>query len=215
MKRTVLALLVLLAACGGSAIPGVTTIAPTSTTTSEPETITVPATAPVVYVLGDSLTVGVEPYLRRALATRGWRLAGVDGRVNRTTAEGLQILRRKASKLPDTVLLALGSNDLTVGQSVVQDWVRQARAIVGDDRRLIWVNVYIDLTRQPKLKRYRVINDGLTFAAAKYDVEIADWDTWAKRHDPPMQRDGVHYTEQGYRLRAAFYARVVATTQQS
>jgi lysophospholipase L1-like esterase len=201
----------LLAACG-SAVPAAT---PSITTTSEDGFITVPAAAPAVYVIGDSLTVGSQPYLRRALAGRGWKLTGVDGRVFRTTAEGLDILRAKASRLPETVVLALGTNDLTARQADVQMWLRQARAIAGDDRRLIWVNLYVDLTRQPTLKRYRVINDALTLAAPRYGIEVADWAAWVKNHDVPQQADGVHYTDKGYRIRAAFYARVVATAERS
>jgi lysophospholipase L1-like esterase len=201
-------------ACGGSA-SSVTSPDPTTTTTTAGETITVPASAPAAYVIGDSLTVGVQPYLRRAFAARGVRLAGVDGRVFRTTAEGLRILRAKANRLPDTVVLALGTNDLLATQADVKSWLRQARSFVGDRRRLIWINVYVDLTRQPKLKRYRVINDALDYLAPQYDIEVADWNRWVERHEVPQQRDGVHYTEKGYRIRAAFYARVVAGRAES
>jgi lysophospholipase L1-like esterase len=213
MKRLLVVFVAVLAACGGSAIP-MTTPKPTTTTT-ETEDITVPATAPSVYVLGDSLTVGVEPYLKRALAQQGWKLTGVDGRVNRTVDEGLRILRTKASRLPDTVVLALGSNDLTARQADVQRWLRQARAAAGPDRRLIWINIYVDLTERPELKRYRVIDDALAVAAPQYDIEIGDWDTYVERHDVPQQGDGVHYTDKGYRVRATFYARVVAEGEES
>lgn len=201
-------LVVLLAACGESAVQ-VTRPDPTTTTTSEAERITVPMTAPVAYVIGDSLTVGVQPYLKRAFAVRGIRLAGLDGRVDRTAAEGLRVLRAKASRLPNTVVLALGTNDPLATQAQVQQWLGQARAIVGD-RRLIWVNIYVNVARAPKLKRYRVINDALAISAAQYDVEIADWNEWASDHVIPMQRDGVHYTDTGYRRRAAFLARAIS-----
>ena len=185
------------------------------TSTTIEETISVPATAPSVYVLGDSLTFGVAPYLKRALAQRGWKLAGVDGRVSRTADEGLRILRNRASRLPDTVVLALGTNDLTARQSEVEGWLREARTTVGPHRRLIWINLYVDLTRNPTLKRYRIINDALELFAPRYDIEIGDWDTWVERHEVPQQRDGVHYTEKGYRIRATFYARVVAAGEES
>src|SRR5207248_10986981 len=162
-----------------------------------------------VFVVGDSLTVGTEPWLRRDLAARHSKLSGVDARVFRTTAEGLRVLHAKASRLPDTVVLALGTNDLLATQAEVKDWLRQARASAGG-RRLIWVNVYVDVTKQPKLKRYRVINDAIEVLAPQYDIAVADWNSYVQRHHVPMQRDGVHYTDQGYRIRASFYARAVA-----
>ena len=208
MKRLApiaVAIAVLLTACGASEVPSITG----ETVPTTADEITVPAGASEVFVLGDSLTVGVQPYLRRELARKGWRLTGVDARVFRTTAEGLRILRTKARRLPDTVLVALGANDVNATRAQVTEWVRSARSIVGD-RRLIWINLHVDIDKAPSQKRYAVINDALETAAQQYDVEIADWHAWVKGHRVPMQADGVHYTGTGYRKRASFYARVVA-----
>jgi lysophospholipase L1-like esterase len=200
-RKLALVAVLVLAACGVGERPS---LGPTTT-----ETIKLPKGAASVYVIGDSLTVGTEPYLRRELAARGWRLAGVDARISRTVEEGLRVLRAKERRLPETVMLALGSNDLFASQAQVEAWVETARETAGT-RRLIWVNVYVDVKRAPLLKGYRVINRGLSAAAVQHNVEIADWNRWMTRHRAPMQRDGVHYTPVGYRKRAAFYARVVA-----
>jgi hypothetical protein len=90
----------------------------------------------------------------------------------------------------------------------VTGWLRTARSVVGD-RRLVWVNLRCDPAVAGHLDRYRAVNAALAAAAPRYGVELADWDGWAAGAGVPNGRDGVHYGEDAYRLRALFYAAAV------
>lgn len=163
-----------------------------------------------VFVLGDSLTVGTEPWLGRALAHRGWSLVGVDARVGRAVPEGLAVLERRARhRLPGTVLVALGTNDLGAAPSTVRSWLSRARAIVGH-RRLVWVNLCLDPGVDPRLSAFRRIDTALQTYAPRFGVQVADWCTFATRHGITSGPDGIHYSLDGYRRRAAYYATVLA-----
>lgn len=164
-----------------------------------------------VFVVGDSLTVGTEPWLRAALHRRGWSLAGVDARVGRPVAEGLRILRAHAARLPRTVLIALGTNDLGAPPAAVAGWLRAARTALGG-RRIVWVDLCLADRYDPRLKPFRAIDAALATYAPRYRVEVADWCAYATAHGISPGPDGIHYLPAGYRQRASFYAAALATT---
>jgi len=161
-----------------------------------------------VFVVGDSLTVGTEPWLRSALRHVGWRLTGVNARVGRPVAEGLHILRQHKKSLPPTVVVALGTNDLGTPPSEVAAWLRTARSIVGQ-RRLVWVNLCL-ASGSARLAGYRQINTALRKAAPRFHVQVADWCSFATHHRIKPGPDGIHYLTAGYQQRARFYASVVS-----
>ena len=162
-----------------------------------------------IFVVGDSLTAGAQPWLAADLAQRGWTLDGVDARVGREVTEGMSILRAQAADLPQTVMVALGTNDLGATRTDVDGWLRTARQIVGS-RRLIWVNLCLADHGDQRLASYRVINAALRDLAPGYHVELADWCAYAKQHGLVPGSDGVHYQAPAYRQRAYFYALAVA-----
>lgn len=182
------------------------------TTTSAPapvEGVDVPAAAAPavreVFVVGDSLTEGAEPWLADAVAARGWVLSGVDARVGRPVPEGLTVLRRRARTLPPTVVVALGTNNLGASDADIEGWVSTARRIVGADRRLVWVNV--SAAGSPgRIQRSREINAALAASARRWNVDVLDWEGWTRRHRIATKADGIHYEDGSYRLRALFYA---------
>ena len=163
-----------------------------------------------VFVVGDSLTVGTEPWLRADVSGRGWTLTGVNARVGRPVAEGLSVLRQQASRLPNTVVIALGTNNLGASSQTVAGWLHQARTIVGN-RRLIWVNLCLSPAVAPRLAAYRSLNASLAALAPRYGVHIANWCSYALAHHISNGPDGIHYEPAGYQRRAAFYASVIAT----
>jgi hypothetical protein len=178
---------------------GVATPAPApDATTSEP--------APAVFVVGDSLTVGAEPWLAAAVRARGWDLTGVDARVGRVVPEGLAVLKRKARSLPDTVIVALGTNNLGASPADIDAWMGTARRLVGPERRLVWVNLSLADDGLARLQRYHAINASLAASAPRWRVEILDWDRWTHRNHIATKSDGIHYEDGVYRLRALFYA---------
>ena len=159
-----------------------------------------------VFVVGDSLTVGAEPWLAGALGPWGW-FPTVDARVSRPTDEGLSILERERRKggLPDTILVALGTNDLNATDAEVDGWLRDVRETAGPRRRVVWVNLHV-AEGHPARDRAEGINAALAEHAAKYDVEVADWQEWAEDREVEHRPDGIHYDERNYRMRASFYA---------
>lgn len=161
--------------------------------------------APQLFVVGDSLTVGGEPWLADAVRARGWRLTGVDARVGRTVPEGLAVLakRARAGTLPPTVIVALGTNNLGASDADIETWVSTARRIVGDDRQLGWVNVSV---APPRAERAREIDTALTASARRWNVQVLDWYGWTQRNGITNKADGIHYEDVVYRLRALFYA---------
>lgn len=160
-------------------------------------------------VVGDSLTVGAEPWLSSSLRGQGWSLDGVDARVGRGVDEGLRILRDRAASLPATVVVALGTNDFWAEPAAVHGWLRTARAIVGQ-RRLVWVNLCLDDATAPRLAPFHRVNAALAQFAAGYGVHVADWCSFARRHGIVPGPDGIHYGPAAYRQRAAFYAAALA-----
>lgn len=162
-----------------------------------------------VFVVGDSLTLGTEPYLAAAMHRRGWTLTRVDARGGRPVNDGFAVLRTQRARLPQTVVIALGTNNLWQGPAAVPGWLRTARAIVGD-RRLIWVNLCLNDKVASWLRPYRAIDAALRTDAPRYGVEVADWCGYATRHYISPGPDGIHYGPTDYRVRAAFYAAAVA-----
>jgi len=165
-----------------------------------------------VFVVGDSLTVAALT-LSQEMAGRGIRLHEVDAVNGRITEQGLDVLEEVGPALPEAVLVALGTNDVHgATEQDVERWVERARRIVGDDRRLIWVNVHVEPEKngeEPGLARHVEFNRWLAAAADRHDVEVADWDAWARDNDVPTKDDGVHYDPEASKERARFYARVV------
>jgi lysophospholipase L1-like esterase len=180
-----------------------------------PASANVPASAPRavlphrVFVVGDSLTVGTDPYLRAALHRRGWTLAAVNARVGRPVSEGFAVLRAHRATLPPVVLIALGTNNLGSSPQDVKTWLRTARSIVGT-RPVVWVNLCLNDAQQPRLRGFRTINSALAKFAPRFGITVADWCGYAGRHGVTNGPDGIHYGPAAYRVRARFYAIALA-----
>jgi hypothetical protein len=162
-----------------------------------------------VFVVGDSLTEGAEPWLERAVTARGWTLTGVDARVGRSVRDGLAVLRRRVRTLPPTVIVALGTNNLGASAADVEAWLADARRIVGPERRVVWVNLAV-AGSPGRIARGREINAALRMSARRWDVDVLDWAAWARRNGVATKSDGIHYADGAYRLRALFYAGALA-----
>lgn len=174
-----------------------------------------PNAAPVVlrgevFVVGDSLTVGAEPFIEEELAARGWRVTEVEARVGRRAERGIEILEDDAGSLPPTVLIALGTNNLSATPEEVEKWLRDARRVVGN-RRLIWVDLCLDDAVAPRLATFREINETLEEASGRYRVEVAHWCRFAETQGLTTSSDGIHYEAEAYRLRARFYAEALSS----
>jgi GDSL-like Lipase/Acylhydrolase family len=152
-------------------------------------------------LIGDSLMVGVEPYVDDHLP--GWSLA-YEARNGRTTAEGLDVLRRAGSSLGRGVAVSLGTNDDPSAAGTFRASVREALDLAGPHRCLVWVN----LARPPLGGvSYARLNRVLDQEADAHDnLRIVDWAALVRSHPEWIGPDGVHATEAGYDARAAAIA---------
>jgi lysophospholipase L1-like esterase len=191
------ATLVLVATVAGCTSAGARSLPATSVAPAAPPTSAAPARAGGgVYVLGDSLTVGVEPYLAQLLPDRS---VEIDGKNGRTTDEGLAIVAARTAPIPPTVVVALGTNDQEPA-SQFSTIIDQLMAHFGG-RRVVWVN--------SARAGDQALNDELTAARARYpNLEVIDWAAIIAAHPEDLLPDRIHCTQAGYQLRAS----VIATT---
>lgn len=158
-----------------------------------------------VFIVGDSLTLAMVPFLDDHLKPRGWSYR-VDAQNNRKFSEGLRILRSNAWTLPFTVMVALGTNDMFASLDQFAWWVAEARDIVGRNRRLIFVNLYADDIAVPSRRVYRAVNAKLADAARFHAAELADWESFVSQNGVRTMWDGVHYDAENSARRARFTA---------
>jgi hypothetical protein len=157
------------------------------------------------FVVGDSLTVAAQPWLEASFRGHGWRLTGFDAKNGRIVEEGLAVLQAQAAKLPATVVIALGTNNLSASPGTVRSWLQQARAIaVG--RRIVWVDLCLDDAASPRLGAFHGINQALISAASEFRIEVAGWCRFSTARGVKTVADGIHYDDTASQVRADFYA---------
>jgi hypothetical protein len=151
-------------------------------------------------LVGDSLNVGTDPPLREQLPR--WEIDAYD-QVGRSTAEGVDVLRERASSLSPVVVVSLGTNDLDGTEAEFRELVEEAVTIVGPGRCLIWATVYRGEERSG-------FNDVLRAAAAAHDnVRLVEWASLVAESPELLEYDGVHGTPDGYARRAAETIRAI------
>ena len=157
-----------------------------------------------VYIVGDSLTNGSKKAMPKSLKNYNIETDAVDGR---TTEQGVDALAQKGSKLPKTVVVALGTNDSPTDTSGFRARVRRALRIVGNDRHLIWVNI----SRPPVSgNSYDALNNILKDEASKHsNMSVVDWESVVKEKDVNLDGQNVHTDANGYEIRAEAISDVV------
>lgn len=198
--------------------PATPTAASANSSQQAPRT---PAEVKTAYILGDSLTYKARRYLEPALSSQGWQSnPATDSRIGRMVSEGLSILTDQ-QELPDTVLIALGTNDWLATTAQAASWIAQARAILGPDRTIIWVN--LDMAGE-KYSNFVNVNQGLLEGAQRDNRQlkrqqaagrtyVADWYSFAQDRHIKHSRDGVHYKQGANKQRMEFYAGVLSQAQ--
>lgn len=154
-----------------------------------------------VTLVGDSLNVGTEPYLHDEL--RGWTIDAHD-QVGRSTADGIEQLRRVAGTLAPVVVVSLGTNDADGSESEFRELVEEALAIVGSGRCLVWATVVRDgVGRTP-------FNLVLQEARSAHpNLRLVEWALMVSDDDSLLAADFVHGSPEGYARRAEETAWVV------
>jgi hypothetical protein len=145
-------------------------------------------------LVGDSLNVGIEPYLGDELP--GWRLDAHD-RVGRATQEGIDELRSLGRALAPVVVVSLGTNDPDGSEPEFRKLVDGAVALVGAQRCLVWATVVRDGTARAGF------NSVLEEARSRHaNVRLVDWAALVGKDRSLLAGDLVHGTPEGYARRA-------------
>ena len=163
-----------------------------------------PADAPhePVLVVGDSLAVGLEPYLGQLVAPRTvvW-----DASAGRTTPEGLVRLRAELRAVtPRAVLISLGTNDGPRPERF-RDRIRRALRAIPSGICVVWA----DIDRPARKGPYRRLNEVLTHEA-RHDsrLVVVHWHRAVARHHVHL-RDGIHPDTAGFDYRSRMFARAL------
>ena len=153
-----------------------------------------------VTLVGDSLNVGIEPYLAQEL--EGWRVDAHD-LVGRATREGVDELRSRRASLAPVVVVSLGTNDAEGTENEFRALVDEAIRIVGN-RCLVWVTITRD--GQERTEFDDVLRDA---QAAHANVRLVEWASLVSEDPSLLAGDRVHGTPDGYARRAEETARAI------
>lgn len=174
-------------------------LASATAVTGGPVTVSAaPAPRGMLFVEGDSLTVGSSTAIRNSL--RGdFRRVKVDAQVGRNTPTGIS--RLTAGRKAKAWVVALGTNDAPDRRTMrrhVKTVLRQAR-----NRPVLWVSVW----RSPA---YAGVNRMLSKLDRRHtQLSVLRWDLFIKEHPRLLARDGVHLTPAGYQVRGRMIADAV------
>ena len=152
-------------------------------------------------LVGDSLNVGIEPYLAEALD--GWRLDAHD-EVGRATREGVDELRALRSSLAPVVVVSLGTNDAEGSEAEFRALVNEALAVAGPDRCVVWATIVRDGEERAGFDR--VLRDA---RETHPSLRLVEWASLVGDDPSLLGSDGVHGTPEGYARRADETARAV------
>lgn len=152
-------------------------------------------------LVGDSLNVGIEPYLGHELP--GWRVDAHD-RVGRATQEGIDELGSLGGGLAPVVVVSLGTNDSDGSEPEFRELVNEAVAIVGPRRCLVWATVVRD--GAPRTGFNQVLEDA---RSEHPNVRLVEWAALVGDDGELLAGDRVHGTPEGYVRRAEETARAI------
>jgi lysophospholipase L1-like esterase len=154
-----------------------------------------------VTLVGDSLNVGVEPYLADELP--GWQVDSHD-QVGRATGEGVAELRARRTTLAPVVVVSLGTNDAEGTEDDFRALVDDAIRIVGPSRCLVWATIVRDGEERTGF------DDVLREAkGAHANVRLVEWASLVSEDPSLLAGDRVHGTPDGYARRAEETARAI------
>jgi lysophospholipase L1-like esterase len=149
-----------------------------------------------VVVIGDSITEGSKIAIEEILPG-----VLVEAQKNKTVAasleegqggdSGLRIAKqlKSTNKLRKYVVFALGTNS-----GIKEEHIDALEEIVGPDRKLIFVNLYITPDKVEKAKLFKSFNRVLFLSTITYDnITIADWEAAAGESPSKyIANDGLH-----------------------
>ena len=140
-----------------------------------------------VYFEGDSLTDGARSQIQQVFKDR---VSTIDAEVGRQVAAGIENLKADKSKLPDTIVFALGANGIDpAGVAALPGQIKQVMKIAGKKRCVVWPTVYANGPKHVK---------ALTKATDKYsNLIVPRWDKKAARYILPGDPERIHVNAAG------------------
>ncbi|MCY7302357.1 MAG: GDSL-type esterase/lipase family protein [Thermoleophilia bacterium] len=160
-----------------------------------------PASRGTVTLVGDSLNVGIEPYVSDAL--RGWKMVAND-QVGRITPQGITELEAGRPVLSNYVVVSLGTNDPPSEVAAFRRDVARVLALVGPNRCVVWATIWRD--ERPNDAFNDVLRDA---AKANRRVTLVEWAEMVEQNPDLLAPDRLHGNEDGYRERARMGAAAV------
>jgi hypothetical protein len=145
-------------------------------------------------LVGDSLNVGVEPFLRAQLP--GWTIHA-DDEVGRPTAAGVDHLRVAGTTVAPYVVVSLGTNDPSDAVAAFRASVGEVLALAGPDRCVVWPTIHRDGNAYDGFAA--VLRDA---ADRNRNLRLVDWAALVDAHPDWLAADGIHGSPLGYRERA-------------
>ena len=150
-----------------------------------------------LFVNGDSLAVGTQPYLPQAL--RHWRVTQSVS-VSRHAPEGASVLRAYGRGLPRVIHVSLGTNDDPRALSSFRSSVRAVMAVAGPRRCVVWANVVRPPVAGASYAGYnRVLAQE---SKQRENLRVVNWARLVRQNPSWLGGDGVHVSATGYAARA-------------
>lgn len=158
-----------------------------------------------VLILGDSLTRDSQKPMTRYLEDSGWtptfRCWG-----SKRLDWGLDQIKRakKLNQLPEFVVVALGTNDVSwVQPAVTEQRVNKLLDRLGPKRQVLWVDLDVDYSTFSSTRADWFNKMIRKVARERSNVKVVPWEKTA-RSEQAYRFDGIHYGSSGYRLRGRF-----------
>jgi lysophospholipase L1-like esterase len=159
-----------------------------------------------VLLLGDSLTVGADKAgLTTSLKADGWTV-DIDADEGRSTRGGILALQVHHPTVPELVVVELGTNP----SAALATFPAEIETMLDElttrgAKRVLWLTPHHRTDG-----RYDGKDAAIATAADKHPMLVmGDWHAFAVGHADWMRPDGLHYTDSGYRILAAFMADLI------
>jgi lysophospholipase L1-like esterase len=147
-----------------------------------------------VSLVGDSLNLGVEPYLQEEL--QGWQIE-TDDVVGRSTATGIEHLRAQRASLGSYVVVSLGTNDPVDTRDAFRAGVSEALVVAGAQRCVVWATIRRDGDTYEPFDQ--ILRDA---SAGNRNLRLVEWTSMIRAHPDWLAGDGIHASSDGYKARA-------------
>jgi hypothetical protein len=151
-------------------------------------------------VIGDSLAIGMKPYLGRSAVS-------VDARIGRPLAEGMRVLSQTELSGDSSVALAISlfTNDDPANIAPLGRAVRTSLDRVGEGGCVVWATIAAPAVNGVTYARANALLESL--ADDEPRLQLVRWDAAVSRNPGLLEPDGVHPTAKGYALRSRLYLR--------